>query len=101
MSNFRSAAALAALLAFVLGPSSAASSECRATRVAYGTLKHGMSYRRAVAILGCPGRSVTSMRIGKTHRATYSWRGTGTYGANLTLSFRNRHLTSKSQLGLN
>ncbi|GJE18968.1 hypothetical protein [Methylobacterium marchantiae] len=60
-----------------------------------------MSYRRAVEILGCHGRAVTSMRIGKTHRSTYSWRGTGSYGANLTLSFRNGYLTSKSQLGLN
>jgi hypothetical protein len=100
MSNARFAAALAALLALGLGPARAASSECRATRAAYGALEHGMSYRRVVAILGCPGRAVTRMRIGKARRATYSWRGTGTYGANLTLSFRNGHLTSKSQLGL-
>jgi hypothetical protein len=101
MSNLQSRAALAALLTVLIAPMSAIASECRTTREAYGALKHGMSYRRAVEILGCQGRAVTSMHIGKTHRATYSWRGTGTYGANLTLSFRNGHLTSKSQPGLN
>lgn len=98
MPNLRNATALALLLALAATPASA--SECRATRAAYGALKHGMSYRRAVTILGCPGRAVTRMTIGESRRETYAWRGTGTYGANLTAAFRNGHLTSKSQLGL-
>jgi len=100
MSNLNYVAALAILLSLSLAPARASASECRATRAAYGALEHGMSYRRAVEILGCPGRTVTRMAIGDARRTTYSWRGTGAYGANLTVSFRDGHLTSKSQLGL-
>lgn len=99
MSNLQYTAALAVLLAFGIVPATA--SECRATRVAYGALKHGMPYHRVVEILGCPGRTVTRMSIGEARRTTYAWQGTGRYGANLTLSFRNGQLTGKSQLGLN
>lgn len=98
MSNLRNSVTLAAIL--MLGVVPASASECRVTRTAYDALEHGMSYRRAVTILGCPGRTVTRMKIGETRRTTYAWRGTGGYGANLTLSFRKGHLTSKSQLGL-
>ncbi|MCJ2116675.1 DUF3862 domain-containing protein [Methylobacterium sp. J-001] len=100
MSKLRLALAAAALLALG-GPSvSARESECRVTHEAYAALKHGMSYHHAEKILGCPGRRMTHMTIGKVRRATYSWRGTGRTGANLALSFRNDRLTSKSQLGL-
>lgn len=93
--------ALAALLLGVSGlPATARSADCRVTRDAYASLKHGTRYSRAVKILGCPGRRVTHMEIGTVQRSTYSWRGTGRTGANLNLSFRNGRLTSKSQLGL-
>ncbi len=95
------AAAVAAVIVLTGEAASAKAAPCRATRAAYASLTHGMSYRRTVEHLGCPGRRVTHMVIGQTERSTYTWRGTGTYGANLTASFRNGHLTSKSQLGLN
>ncbi|MGU3479069.1 hypothetical protein [Methylobacterium sp. D48H] len=50
--------------------------------------------------VGCGGRRVSHLTIGREKRATYSWRGRGTYGANLTLTFRNDRLTDKLQLGL-
>ena len=105
MSILRLAPALAALLVLACGPAdakpSAKPSDCRATQASYAALKRGMSYHRAAARLGCPGRRVTHMTIGRTERTTYTWRGTGSYGANLTVSFRDGRLTSKSQLGLN
>lgn len=101
MSILRLAPALAALLVLPCGPAGAKPSGCRTTQAAYAALKRGMSYQRAVEHLGCPGRRVTHMTIGRTERTTYTWRGTGSYGANLTVSFRNGRLTSKSQLGLN
>lgn len=72
MSILRPAAALAALCLLACGSASAKPSECRATRAAYASLKHGMSYHRAVERLGCPGRRVTHMTIGRTERATYT-----------------------------
>ena len=73
---------------------------CRVDGGQYAALKHGMSYAHVRHVLGCGGRRVSHLTIGHEERTTYSWRGRGTYGANLTLTFRNGHLTDKSQLGL-
>lgn len=73
---------------------------CRVDRAQYIALKHGMSYNHVRGLLGCGGRRVSHLTIGGEERATYSWRAHGTYGANLTLTFRNDRLTDKSQLGL-
>jgi hypothetical protein len=73
---------------------------CRVDHAQYTALKHGMSYGHVRDLLGCGGRRVSHLTIGREKRATYSWRGHGTYGANLTLTFRNGRLTDKSQLGL-
>ena len=100
MSILRLAPVLLGLLVLPCGSASAKPSGCRATHPAYASLKHGTSYRRVVERLGCPGRRVTHMTIGKTEQTTYTWRGTGSYGANIAVSFRNGRLTSKSQLGV-
>lgn len=73
---------------------------CRVDRAHYNALKHGMSYGHVRDLLRCGGWRVSHLTIGREERATYSWRGHGTYGANLTLTFRNGRLTDKSQLGL-
>ena len=73
---------------------------CRPTVADFRSLRLGMSYAQSVAHLGCPGRKVTDLAIGHNHRAIYSWRGRGSYGANLNLTFRNGRLTDRSQLGL-
>jgi hypothetical protein len=75
-------------------------SPCRVNHSQYAALKHGMSYRHVRHFLGCSGRLVSHLSIGRDERTTYSWLGRGTYGANLTLTFRNHRLTDKSQLGL-
>jgi hypothetical protein len=73
---------------------------CRVDRAQYTALKHGMRYSHVRDLLGCGGRRVSHLTIGREERATYSWHGRGTYGANITLTFRNDRLTDKSQLGL-
>ena len=93
-------------LALILAASAAAEARspdakpCRVDRAQYTALKRGMSYGHVRDLLGCGGRRVSHLTIGREERATYSWRGHGTYGANLTLTFRNDRLTDKSQLGL-
>lgn len=92
--------AAALLVALPCLPAGAATSSCRVDRTHYTALHKGMTYRSIAARLGCPGRRISHLTIGDTHRATYSWSARGTYGANVTLTFRNGRLTDKSQLGL-
>lgn len=82
------------------GAAPAASKGCRVDHARYAALKTGMTYHRVRTLLGCSGHRVSHLTIGRVRRATYSWPGRGTYGANLTLTFRNGRLTDKSQLGL-
>ena len=79
---------------------STGASPCRVDRSQYAVLARGMSYGHVRHLLGCSGRRVSHLAIGREERTTYSWRGHGTYGSNLTLTFRNDRLTDKSQLGL-
>ncbi|MGU3539566.1 DUF3862 domain-containing protein [Methylobacterium sp. A54F] len=88
------------LAILVLPAPAAAETGCRVDRTRYDALKTGMPYRKVRMLLGCDGRRVSHLTIGRSRRATYSWPGHGTYGANLTLTFRNDRLTDKSQLGL-
>lgn len=88
------------LAAALLAPLPAAAKACRVDRAHYAALHKGMTYAQVTAHLGCKGRRVSHLAIGDIHRATYSWAGHGTYGANLTLTFRNGRLTDKAQLGL-
>ncbi|MDH2312671.1 DUF3862 domain-containing protein [Methylobacterium brachiatum] len=95
---FSLALLLAASAASAAQPNGA--SRCRVDRSQYAALKHGMSYGHVRHLLGCSGRRISHLSIGRAERTTYSWRGRGTYGANLTLTFRDDRLTDKSQLGL-
>ncbi len=58
-----------------------------------------MTYRQVRARLGCDGRRISHLTIGRVRRATYSCPA-GHVWANLTLTFRNERLTDKAQLGL-
>ncbi|XYD12208.1 hypothetical protein R1A27_29805 (plasmid) [Methylobacterium sp. NMS12] len=78
----------------------AATPGCRVDHAHYAALMPGMTYRQVRVRLGCDGRRVSHLTVGRVRRATYSWPGRGTYGANITLTFRNDRLTDKSQLGL-
>jgi hypothetical protein len=73
---------------------------CRVDSARYAALRTGMTHRQVRARLGCDGRRVSHLTVGRVSRATYSWPGRGTYGANVTLTFRNDRLTDKAQLGL-
>ena len=91
---------LALVAATLAAPLPAAAKGCRVDRAHYAALHKGMTLHRVTEHLGCTGRRVSHLTIGDIHRATYSWAGHGTYGANLTLTFRNDRLTDKAQLGL-
>jgi hypothetical protein len=93
-------AATIGLAAFATGASAARSKACRVNGAVYAALREGMSYEDVRRAIGCNGRRVSHLTIGRVHRATYSWEARGTYGANVTLTFRNRRLTDKAQLGL-
>ncbi|MGH1575227.1 DUF3862 domain-containing protein [Methylobacterium sp. P31] len=95
------ALALALLAASAVASAPATSTRgCRVDRAEYDTLKTGMTYRQVRARLGCNGRRVSHLTVGRVRRATYSWPGRGTYDATITLTFRNDRLTDKAQLGL-
>lgn len=79
---------------------STGASPCRVDRSQYAALERGMSYHHVRHLFRCGGKRVSHLTIGREERTTYSWRGRGTYGANLTLTFRNDRLTDKSQLGI-
>lgn len=91
---------LALVAATLAAPLPAAAKGCRVDQAHYAALHKGMTLHRVTEHLGCKGRRVSHLTIGDIHRATYSWAGHGTYGANLTLTFRNDRLTDKTQLGL-
>lgn len=73
---------------------------CRVDHAQYADLKPGMTYRQVRKLLQCGGRRISHLAIGRVRRSTYSWPGRGTYGANITLTFRDNRLTDKAQLGL-
>ena len=68
-------------------------------KAAFQSLKTGMSYERAVAILGSEGEEISSSDMGGTKTVMYKWEGGG-FGANMNAMFQNDKLISKAQMGL-
>ena len=68
-------------------------------KAAFQSLKTGMSYRQAVAILGSEGEEISSNEIGGAKTVMYKWEGGG-FGANMNAMFQNDKLISKAQMGL-
>ena len=68
-------------------------------RAAFQSLKTGMSYKRAVAILGSEGEEMSSNEMGGTKTVLYKWEGGG-FGANMNAMFQDDKLISKAQMGL-
>lgn len=80
--------------------SAARPTACRVDKAAYAALTVGMTEAAVRRALGCEGRRISHLTIGRVHRTIVSVPARGTYGANVTLTFRNGLLTDKSQLGL-
>ena len=67
---------------------------------AYQQLTTGMSYERAVGILGAPGVENSRSEMGGMVTVMYSWQGQGDLGANMNAMFQNGSLVTKAQFGL-
>ena len=68
-------------------------------RATFQSLKTGMSYKQAVAILGSEGEEISSNEVGGTKTIIYKWEGSG-FGANMNAMFQNDKLISKAQISL-
>jgi hypothetical protein len=73
---------------------------CKVTLGQFERLSAGMSYAQVKDVLGCngvlEGRSDSSDYV----YISYGWDGSGSIGANLSVSFINGRMDSKSQSGL-
>lgn len=70
----------------------------RVTMAKYESLKTGMSYEDAKAILGSDGQEMSRNEIGNITTVMYSW--SNFEGTNMNAIFQNGKLASKSQFGL-
>lgn len=75
-------------------------STCRVSAAQYQQLRDGMSYQRAVQVLGCRGTEMSSSSIAGYSTVMYGWDGSGQLGANMNAMFQNGNLVMKSQFGL-
>lgn len=64
----------------------------------YAQLQPGMSYSKAVVILGEEGQELSSNEIAGNHTVMYQWEGRGM--GNMNAMFQNDKLISKAQFGL-
>jgi hypothetical protein len=71
---------------------------CRVTLAQFQELSFGISYKKAVDILGCNGTVLSEVRIGGAYAVMYQWRGG--FIANMNAEFENGRLVSKAQFGL-
>jgi hypothetical protein len=86
------------LVAVATTAASANTTNCKITLAQYQSLTSGMSYSKAVTVLGCEGSELSRSEKDGFKTVTYSWEGTGL--ANMTAMFRNDALVAKAQFGL-
>lgn len=70
------------------------------TKAEFEALQTGMSYSRAVEIIGSSGEVISESEIVGIRTVMYSWDGDGGLGANANVMFQNGELVTKAQLGL-
>ncbi|KLE32499.1 hypothetical protein AAW00_13465 [Aurantiacibacter luteus] len=66
----------------------------------FASLRSGMSYSEAVAIIGGPGELMSESDIAGYNTRMYQWDGEGGFGANANAMFQNDELVNKAQFGL-
>ena len=92
----------AAALVFGLSTTAHADNDC-ATKAGYERLSTGMTYRQAVAALGCEGEELSSSEMAGFKTVMYAWVGSGVsglMGGNMNAMFQNDRMVNKAQLGL-
>jgi hypothetical protein len=66
----------------------------------FQTISEGMTYDRVVEIIGSQGELTSSSAIGRDRAEMYTWKGSGSIGANMNAMFQNGRMISKAQFGL-
>ena len=72
---------------------------CKASKEAYSQLETGMSYERAVEIIGCEGEEMSSSEIAGFKTIMLMWEG-NSFASSMNAMFQNNELVSKAQMGL-
>ena len=70
------------------------------TLAEFNNINTGMTYKEAVAVIGCEGTVTSQSEIAGIKITLYTWKGSGDIGANANASFQNDKLVSKAQFGL-
>lgn len=89
--------ALSISLACVKAEGGVHGTSARASLASFERLQMGMSYERAIEVLGGPGREMSRSEIMGTTSVMYAWDGER-LGANMVAMFQNGRLISKSQV---
>lgn len=63
-------------------------------------IETGMTYSEVVEIIGCDGELMSESSLIDSTYQIYTWKGSGSIGANANVSFANGAVTSKAQSGL-
>ena len=77
----------------------AQSTNCKVSLAQYQSLATGMSYSRAVAVLGCEGSELSRMDMAGFRTVMFMWQG-NSLAANMNAMFQNDALVSRAQFGL-
>jgi len=89
------------LLSLAVASTSAAaqSTDCKVSLAQYQSLATGMSYSRAVAVLGCQGSELSRSDMAGYKTVMFMWQG-NSVAANMNAMFQNDALVSRAQFGL-
>lgn len=77
----------------------AQATNCKVSLAQYQSLATGMSYSRAVAVLGCEGSELSRSDMAGYRTVMFMWQG-HSLAANMNAMFQNDALVSRAQFGL-
>lgn len=92
-------AIIAATLTAVATAATAQTTSCKVGLAQYQSLATGMSYSRAVAVLGCEGSELSRSDMAGFRTVMFMWQG-NSLAANMNAMFQNDALVSRAQFGL-
>jgi hypothetical protein len=72
---------------------------CKVSLAQYQSLTMGMSYSRAVAVLGCEGTELSRSDMAGFRTVMFMWQG-NSVAANMNAMFQNDALVTRAQFGL-
>jgi hypothetical protein len=87
---------LVVLLLTQITAATAQTTNCKVGLAQYQSLATGMSYSRAVAVLGCEGSELSRSDMAGFRTVMYMWQG-NSLAANMNAMFQNDALVSRAQ----